>query len=118
LVCFFSVPLSPKVGQSILVDVTNFNNYTTDWGKIIPMGSGTLLPSNPQPGGPVQFTLNLPADSYLILLTKETQVNVFIQNVTDVRLPATMANGDTVRVRGFSLSSPVHFGMVARRITQ
>ena len=79
-------------------------------------------------GGAAEFDLNLPADSFITLLTKVTSVHVFVKPETDMKVQS-IANDDTVRVRGilfFHLTAdPANlgpkpwgiFGMIARRIT-
>ena len=79
-------------------------------------------------GGTAEFDLNLPADSFVTLLTKVTSVHVFVKPETDMKVQA-IANDDAVRVRGllfFHLTAdPANlgpkpwgiFGMIARRIT-
>ena len=79
-------------------------------------------------GGAAEFDLNLPADSFVTLLTKVTSVHVFVKPETDMKVQP-IANNDTVRVRGllfFHLTAdPANlgpkpwgvFGMIARRIT-
>ena len=61
------------------------------------------------------FDLQLPADSYVTLLSGETTIHVAGQSRTDNRAGA-FANGDTLRVRGPLFWSGTQFNMVARRI--
>lgn len=153
-----------KVGTTLNIDITGFNNYTVDTGKcdMTGIGSGAFDASHiskgqrievelkdgvPAPDGTTtvpsqikleqqaltgtianygasainpagfQFDLNLPADSYLTLLTGTTKVIVFQQAGTDMKV-GTIKNGDTVRVRGLLYFAPPNiWGFVARRIT-
>jgi len=64
--------------------------------------------------------LNLPADSYLTLLTGETQVTVFQQTSTRFVGITSVGAGDTVRARGlllFNSGATPHWQMVASRLT-
>ncbi|HEX4603770.1 MAG TPA: hypothetical protein VH724_07235 [Candidatus Angelobacter sp.] len=79
--------------------------------------SGVVSAFTPLPGGGASFDLLLPADSYVTLLSGETAVHVVEQSRTDNRA-GTVANGDTVRVRGPLLWTGTQFNMVARRITK
>lgn len=155
---------SAKVGITLNIDITGFNNFTVDKGKcdMTGIGSGAFDSSHiskgqrievelkdgvPAPDGTTtapsqikleqqaltgtvanygtsainpagfQFDLNLPADSYLTLLTGATKVTVFQQAGTDMKV-GTVNNGDTVRVRGLLYFAPPNtWGFVARRIT-
>lgn len=80
-------------------------------GTVANYGTSVINPAG------FQFDLNLPADSYLTLLTGATKVTVFQQAGTDMKV-GTIKNGDTVRVRGLLFFAPPNiWGFVARRIT-
>jgi hypothetical protein len=79
--------------------------------------SGTVSGFTPLPGGASSFDLLLPADSYVTLLSGQTTVHVIQQSVTDNRA-GSVANGNTLRVRGPLFWTGTQFNMVARRITQ
>src|SRR5512142_2672811 len=68
-------------------------------GTVANYGTSVINPAG------FQFDLNLPADSYLTLLTGTTKVIVFQQAGTDLKV-ATIKNGDTVRVRGLLFFAP------------
>lgn len=78
--------------------------------------SGTVSGFTALPGGASTFDLLLPADSYVTLLSGQTTVHVFEQTKTDNRA-GSVANGNTVRVRGPLFWTGTQFNMVARRIT-
>jgi hypothetical protein len=78
--------------------------------------SGTVSGFTALPGGGSSFDLLLPADSYITLLSGQTVVHVFEQSETDNRA-GSIANGNTVRVRGPLFWTGTQFNMVARRIT-
>lgn len=67
-------------------------------------------------GGKATFDLNLPADSYLGVLSGQAVVHVFQQAGTDNKF-GTIANGNTLRVRGLLFWTGTTFNMIARRIT-
>jgi hypothetical protein len=79
--------------------------------------SGTVSGFTPLPGGASSFDLLLPADSYVTLLSGQTTVHVIQQSVTDNRA-GSVANGNTLRVRGPLFWTGTQFNMVARRMTQ
>jgi hypothetical protein len=79
--------------------------------------SGVVANLTMLPGGISSFDLQLPADSYVKLLSGETTIHVAGQSRTDNRAGA-FANGDTLRVRGPLFWSGTEFNMVARRITR
>jgi Domain of unknown function (DUF5666) len=80
-------------------------------GTVANYGTSAINPAG------FQFDLNLPADSYLTLLTGTTKVTVFQQAGTDMPV-GTIKNADSVRVRGLLFFSPPStWGFVARRIT-
>ncbi len=79
--------------------------------------SGVVANFTMLPGGISSFDLQLPADSYVTLLSGETTIHVAGQSRTDNRAGA-FANGDTLRVRGPLFWSGTQFNMVARRITR
>jgi hypothetical protein len=79
--------------------------------------SGVVANFTMLPGGISSFDLQLPADSYVTLLSGETTIHVAGQSRTDNRAGA-FANGDTLRVRGPLFWSGTEFNMVARRITR
>lgn len=68
--------------------------------------------------GPVTFTLTLPADSAVAILSGQTSVTVFWQPGTDLRGAASVNNGDTVRVRGLLFFTGSNFNLIARRISE
>ena len=68
--------------------------------------------------GPVVFTLTVPSDSAFAMLSGKTQVTVYWQPGTDLHKLASVANGDTVRVRGLVFFTGTTFNMIARRIDQ
>jgi hypothetical protein len=79
--------------------------------------SGVVANFTMLPGGISSFDLQLPADSYVTLLSGETTIHVAGQSRTDNRAGA-FANGDTLRVRGPLFWSGTQFNMVARRVTR
>ena len=66
--------------------------------------------------GPVVFTLTLPSDSAFAMLSGKTQLAVYWQPGTDLHKLTSVANGDTVRVRGLIFFTGTTFNMIARRI--
>jgi hypothetical protein len=78
--------------------------------------SGTVSGFTALPGGGSSFDLLLPADSYVTLLSGQTVVHVLEQSETDNRA-GSIANGNTVRVRGPLFWTGTQFNMVARRMT-
>ncbi|HKD82650.1 MAG TPA: hypothetical protein VKH81_23370 [Candidatus Angelobacter sp.] len=79
--------------------------------------SGTVSNFATLPGGASNFDLQLPADSYVTLLSGQTTVHVIGQSGTDNRA-GSFGNGDAVRVRGPLFWTGTQFNMVARRITE
>ena len=68
--------------------------------------------------GPVVFTLTVASDSVFAMLSGKTQVTVYWQPATDLHKLTSVANGDTVRVRGLVFFTGTTFNMIARRIDQ
>lgn len=111
-----------KAGQRIEVITESGVNASQ---PIVPMQtrlqqqavSGVVANFTMLPGGISSFDLQLPADSYVTLLSGETTIHVAGQSRTDNRAGA-FANGETLRVRGPLFWSGTQFNMVARRITR
>jgi hypothetical protein len=67
-------------------------------------------------GPQASFTLNLPADSAFAKLTGAATVTVYQQSGTQLRGVSTVANGNTVQVRGLLFFDGGVFKLVAGRI--
>ena len=78
--------------------------------------NGTVANFAAGSGGASTFDLNLPADSYLTLLSSQTSVHVFVQPGTDNNV-GTISNSNSVRVRGLLFWTGTSFNLIARRIT-
>lgn len=78
--------------------------------------TGTVANFAAGSGGGAVFDLNLPADSYLTLLSGKSVVHVLQQPGTDNKF-GTIANNNSVRVRGLLFWTGTSFNMIARRIT-
>lgn len=97
----------PATGGNILADKVKLQQQTLK-GTVSNFAAGA--------GGAASFDLNLPADSYLTLLSGNSVVHVLQQPGTDNRSGA-IANNNSLRVRGLLFWTGTSFNMIARRIT-
>ena len=78
--------------------------------------TGTVTSVSAPSGGQVVFTLSLPAESYLVLLTGQSTLTVVQQPSTELRDISSVNVFQTVRVRGLLFFNGTTFNMVASRI--
>lgn len=111
-------------GQQIRVTTSTPSSTTITTGHVTlqqqAVTGQVLSSSGGGPGTSGTIVLNLPSDSYLTLLTGETQVTVFQQTSTQFVGISAVSPGATIRARGlllFNSGATPHWQMVASRLT-
>jgi hypothetical protein len=121
-------PSSVQAGQRVEVD-TNAGVTPTAGSAVAALNAsnvelrrqavhGSVANYNSSGSGQFTFTLNLPADSYLTLLSHGaiTSITVVQQPTTELRNLSTVSVGSNIRVRGVLFWTGSGFTMVATRI--
>jgi len=83
---------------------------------LVQQGFTGTVSNYPSSGGQATFTLTLATDSYFAIMTGTTTITVHQQPGTQLLGLTSVANGQTVQVRGLMFDNSGVFNMVASRI--